>query len=279
MRNIFIALILLGFIVLMSYLWYFNWRPLDNNGNGTVAPSPTPEPTQQEANITITSPVPNSTVSLPFTITGEARVFENAFSYRVKDGEGRILADGFSTALSPDIGLFGPYEVNIVSLIPTNSTSAIIEVFSYSAEDGSEINSVEIPVMLDLSNTQTTRIFFGQRGESELDCSKVFPVDRIVSTEGAIHENTINALLKGTTETEFSGSYFTSINIGVELNNLTINNGVASVDFSDEIEYELGGSCRVTNIRSQITETLRQFPDVNSVEISVEGRVDDALQP
>jgi len=42
----------------------------------------------------------------------------------------------------------------------------------------------------------------------------------------------------------------------------------------------VGGSCRVTTIRSQVEQTLMQFPSVTSVRISVEGYADDeVLQP
>jgi V8-like Glu-specific endopeptidase len=44
-----------------------------------------------------------------------------------------------------------------------------------------------------------------------------------------------------------------------------------SVEFRDE--------ARVTAVRAQITETLRQFDTVNNVVISVEGRTEDVLQP
>jgi spore germination protein GerM len=56
-------------------------------------------------------------------------------------------------------------------------------------------------------------------------------------------------------------------------------NGIAKVDFDKQIEYQLGGSCRVSALRSQIEETLKQFPTVHKVIISVDGRIDDALQP
>jgi len=35
----------------------------------------------------------------------------------------------------------------------------------------------------------------------------------------------------------------------------------------------------VTAIRAQITETLKQFPTVENVVISIDGRTEDILQP
>ncbi|MFH1582463.1 MAG: GerMN domain-containing protein, partial [bacterium] len=66
---------------------------------------------------------------------------------------------------------------------------------------------------------------------------------------------------------------------GVEINSLSIINGVARADFNEQLEYQAGGSCRVGAIRAQITETLKQFPTVNEVIISINGRIEDILQP
>ncbi|MBU3925210.1 GerMN domain-containing protein, partial [Patescibacteria group bacterium] len=56
-------------------------------------------------------------------------------------------------------------------------------------------------------------------------------------------------------------------------------NGIAKVDFDERLEFQAGGSCRVAAIRAEITETLKQFPTVNNVVISINGRTEDILQP
>jgi hypothetical protein len=65
----------------------------------------------------------------------------------------------------------------------------------------------------------------------------------------------------------------------VTLRKLTITNGVATADFSDELRAYGGGSLRVTLIREQITRTLKEFPSVNEVVISIEGRTEGVLEP
>jgi spore germination protein GerM len=75
-------------------------------------------------------------------------------------------------------------------------------------------------------------------------------------------------------------SIFSSINPGVILQQLTINEeGVAHADFSPELDRQVGGSCRVQAIRAQIENTLLEFPTVNDVVISINGRTEDILQP
>lgn len=65
----------------------------------------------------------------------------------------------------------------------------------------------------------------------------------------------------------------------VTLRSLVIKDGVATADFSREINAYGGGSARVAAITDQITETLKQFPTVKQVRIAVEGQTDGVLQP
>jgi hypothetical protein len=65
----------------------------------------------------------------------------------------------------------------------------------------------------------------------------------------------------------------------VRLRSLTIENGVATADFSRELDAYGGGSMAVRLIREQITRTLQQFPTVRTVRIAIEGQVDGILQP
>ena len=62
-------------------------------------------------NIIVDLPAPGDTVSSPITIVGQARVFENQFSWQVIDGNGTVIAEGNGTANSPDIGEYGDFEV------------------------------------------------------------------------------------------------------------------------------------------------------------------------
>lgn len=65
----------------------------------------------------------------------------------------------------------------------------------------------------------------------------------------------------------------------VTLRGLTIENGVATADFSKELRAYGGGSVRVQAIRAQITRTLMQFPSVQEVRIAIEGQTEGVLEP
>jgi spore germination protein GerM len=126
----------------------------------------------------------------------------------------------------------------------------------------------------------TIKVFFNNnRLDPEFSCNKVSPAERKILKTQAVARAALEELLNGPTEKEKSEGYFTSINTGVEIQKLTIENGVAKVDFNEALEFQVGGSCRVAAIRAQITQTLKQFPTVNDVIISIDGRIEDILQP
>jgi hypothetical protein len=92
-------------------------------------------------NITVTNLVPGEMIEDNFVILGEARVFENSLNYRVSNQAGQLVYTGFTTADSPDVGQFGSYEI-VLDMSQEQSGSYLIEVYSDSAMDGSEINMV-----------------------------------------------------------------------------------------------------------------------------------------
>jgi hypothetical protein len=127
----------------------------------------------------------------------------------------------------------------------------------------------------------TIKVFFGnsEMNPGALDCSINFPIERQIVKTQAVAGAALEELLKGPTENEKAQGYFTSINSGVKIQKLTIANGTAAVDFDEQLEFQVGGSCRVAAIASQIRETLKQFETVKEVIISINGRTEDILQP
>ena len=120
-----------------------------------------------------------------------------------------------------------------------------------------------------------------------LYCDKTYPVERAVSMipssdKGRLGELAylaLSELLKGPASYEKASGYYTSINDGTIIKSIGIVNGVATVDFNGKLDEGIGGSCKVQAIRSQITETLKQFPEISDVIISVNGESETILQP
>lgn len=130
--------------------WIYNGIEWIKHGNPS-SPKPTNVPgvftnvkTESE-NIKVTLPKPNETVKSGFMVQGEARVFENQFNWRMTTDSGELLGQGEVIASPLDVGQFGAYEFSVVFPTPKVS-SGTLEVFDYSAKDGSEIDKVSIPL-------------------------------------------------------------------------------------------------------------------------------------
>lgn len=81
-----------------------------------------------------------------YTISGEARVFEASMSYAVSDGH-RYVLESYHT-LDAGAPAWSPFELNIElepDQIPENGT-LMIELFEYSAKDGSKIHELHVPL-------------------------------------------------------------------------------------------------------------------------------------
>ncbi len=111
------------------------------------------------------------------------------------------------------------------------------------------------------------------------DCSLVYPVSRKVAKTQAVGKASLEELLKGPTEDEKQQGYYSSLNSGVKLRSLVIENGIVRADFDEQLQYQVGGSCLVEAIRSEIIHTLKQFPTVKDVIISINGETELILQP
>lgn len=232
-------------------------------------------------NIVLFFPKNQEEVSFPFTFIGQARVFENTFNYRLKDSENQIIASGFSMTNAQDMGFFGDFEVEINNLFDLpESENVTLEVFEFSAKDGSEINLTSVPIKLKINETSKVNLFFNNNKlDPQISCNKVFSVSRITPKTQALAKTAIDLLLQGPSREEYKNGYQTSINSGVELKSVKIQNGTAFADFDQTLQAQVGGSCKVSAIRSQITETLKQFPTVKNVIISIDGQTEEILQP
>lgn len=96
--------------------------------------------------IAVETPGPGDEVSSPVTISGTANVFEATVSYRIEDENGHSLADGYATATC-GTGCRGTYVITVDYNVVHDQPGTIV-VFESSAQDGSEINVVRIPVTL-----------------------------------------------------------------------------------------------------------------------------------
>ena len=235
---------------------------------------------EKKGRYVITSPKANEEVGMPMIIEGEAMPgFENTFSYRILDEDGSFLHES-SITLQSDFGVYSPFKITVDYPYAKGRTGAI-EVFEYSAKDGSEVDKVMVPIVFKKFDLAEVKVFFKNKNNDPnvLNCNKVDSVTRRVLKSQDLPKSAIEELLKGPSHVEYQNTFMTSINEGVKLQKLEIENGVATADFDGRLQEEVGGSCRVGVIRAQITQTLKQFDYVKKVIISVNGRSEDVLQP
>ncbi len=140
---------------------------------------------------------------------------------------------------------------------------------------------IRIPVTFPKSDAMPVLVFFADaKAISEgSDCSAVLEFNRIVEKNVAVGKTSLLQLLLGPTPRESGLGAVANIPSEVKLNTIIIDNGTANVDFNSALNEKTAGSCMVTSIRSQIEKTLKQFPTVKNVVISVEGETTDVLQP
>lgn len=159
-------------------------------------------------------------------------------------------------------------------------------VFNNENPSGMEEKNKEfvLPVLITQTsmadNSIKVNIYFNSyKLDPEISCDKVFPVERKIPKTTATARAAVEELLKGPTQKEISDGYSTAINKGVKIQKLAIENNVAKIDFDQQLEKSVAGSCKVSAIRAQITQTLKQFSTIKSVVISINGRTEDILQP
>ncbi|HEX9991016.1 MAG TPA: GerMN domain-containing protein [Chloroflexia bacterium] len=225
---------------------------------------------------------PCEAVTATLTWQDGTQLSQRLTNRRGEDGRGLLIynLNWFSEGTSPEPGTQG----------------ATLEIRGAS---GALLGRQQVTVLShDDPNTQRVKVYWvhdykARMGEIE---GALVPVERVIPRTERVGTAALEELLWGpdAITTSFVG-FNTSIPLPdeilshrdynphwgprVRLLKLEIENGVATPDFSTEINAYGGGSSRVSLIHWQIVKTLEQFPSVRSVVIAVEGETGDVLQP
>ncbi|MFA6428438.1 MAG: GerMN domain-containing protein [Candidatus Buchananbacteria bacterium] len=231
----------------------------------------------------------NDSISSPLNLTGRALgswFFEGSFPVKLIGQNNQVLAQSYVQAIDDWMQTGYVRFKGAIEFKVTTTTTGLL-VFSKDNPSGLPQNdqTFSLPVTIVpniVPQDLTVKIFFANtiKDSEMLDCQKVFAVERVIPYTVATAKAAITELLKGITAEEKTAGYFTNIPSATKLQKIEITDqGVAKADFSDQLDFQVGGSCRVANIRGQITQTLLQFPTIKSVVISINGRSEDILQP
>lgn len=231
------------------------------------------------------------TVEVTYKIEGSALgswYYEGVFPVRILNQQGEAIGTVMATA-SSDWMTDGMVPFTCVLDVDLEQESIVVIRFDKGNPSGLPDNEDSAKITVTLKpyqsesekDTISLKVFFGNTkfNPEVSDCSLVYPVTREVDETVAVGRAALEELFKGPLPVELEQEYYTTINEGVEILSLSIEDGIAQVDLSSQLQEGVGGSCMVTTIRAQIEETLKQFSSVDSVIISVDGNSQDILQP
>lgn len=237
----------------------------------------------------------NDVISKETEIKGQALktwFFEGDFPVFLKNQTNETLASGYAKIDTSKFnvsefyeyeGDYVPFEVEWQEFdIKNNEVGMILFEKDNPSGKAENYDSYEFPVRFNaIVQTISVNVYFynSSHDPNVSDCSRVFPVKRVIPFTVTVGKASIDELLKGPSAQETKLGYGTNIPENVKLNSISIENKIAYVDFDNTLQYQVGGSCRVEAIRSQITETLKQFRSVEDVVISIQGEHENILQP
>lgn len=279
-KKIFLVVIIFLLLILALAFKFFTWQksqPAHPAYSGDQQARPVSE-------IIIVEPPAGQTVSSPLNLFGQAVggwYFEASFPVELVDGQGSTIARSYVQAQSDwqTVSLV-PFRGELNYQLAATTTGKLI--FKKDNPSGLPENdqSFTVPVVITPNQNMTIKVFFNNNIlDPEIGCDKVFGLERILPKAQSVARAALEQLIAGPSSQEKSQGYYTNINPAAKIEKLTIDQGLAKVDFNQALEQPAGGSCRVSAIRAQISQTLKQFPTVKEVIISVGGRTEDVLQP
>ena len=110
----------------------------------SLAPSVIATPAAS-SNIEVVMPKEGDSISSPVLITGNARVSQNVVYLRLTTSEGYVLASDTTSVNNPSADGYGIFEDNFYFNVP-QTKEGFLEAYQVSSVDGSEIDTVKIPV-------------------------------------------------------------------------------------------------------------------------------------
>jgi len=129
------------------------------------------------------------------------------------------------------------------------------------------------------ATTQEVSVFFNENKPTEVVQVAVKRNVEASEDEAELALAAVEKLLEGPTADEQDRGLMTAIPTDTVVHNIVIQNGVATVDFNEAFDFQVGGATLVTAIREQVEQTLRQFRSISFVKMTINGTRDAILEP
>lgn len=273
------AIISVALVLVGAYIFLFK---------GKTAPNEQPSGPQgnvADSMIVVSSPKAGDTLDAAsgFTLTGKAVgqwFFEASAPVRIYNSNGILLTTTFISAqgdwMTTD---FVDFKGEVAPFLTKGATEGFVQFENDNPSDNEGSRYVyKVNIKFPPQETQSIKLYFGNtiKNPNTIDCSLVYPAERIVGKVDSIGTLALNLLAKGPSDSEASSGFTSALTGKTVLKSLVIKDGIATADFSS---LPSGGSCAVGQARAQIEQTLKQFSTVKSVKILLNGEAATALQP
>jgi hypothetical protein len=248
--------------------------PAPPKADPVVKPGIPPKP---DVNVIIETPQEGTRPQGPeFEVSGRAKVGVESVRISVTDASGSPLYDQIAVVASGPGEPFGRF-VAVVNLVTAPTAPVTVTV----TRDAAAGETASRTVLYGQTDEVNLKVYFkNDTMNTDKACELVFPADRTVSGKTSIYRAAIEALLSGPNADEVTAGYATAIPGSVVLKSVAADsNGTVTADFNERLSNGVSGSCRISALRAQIGATLKQFPEVRDVIISVNGKSETVLQP
>jgi len=132
--------------------------------------------------------------------------------------------------------------------------------------------------------TTSVKVFFGIRNlnPNSIDCNKVYAVERIIQLSDDAPNAALRELFKGPNQSEKENGYtswFSDKTTDI-LKDIKVTNVLARVDLVDirSLIPNASTSCGSAELLAEMETTLKQFPEIKKVIISIDGQPDTFYQ-
>jgi len=232
--------------------------------------------------IRISYPRPNTAVTSPIRITGEARgrwFFEASFPIKMYDADGKEIGSTIAAAKSDWMTEeFVPFEAVLDFPPPGGGKGTLVLQRDNPSELPENDDQLKVPIVFaSKASLQEVSLYYydpekDKDTSGNVQCSDkgLVPVKRDIPQGGDVIKNTIELLLQGiVTQSEKNSGITTEYPLqGLSLKTSDLNDGVLTLTFDDPNNKTVGGACRVGVLWAQINATAKQFPEVKEVKFS-----------